>query len=746
MSQKLNKYLDLLNNQQRKAVEVTEGALLVLAGAGSGKTRVLTYKILHLLENKLAFPSQILSVTFTNKAALEMKARVSSLLNYPIDKMWLGTFHSLSAKILRAHSDLVGLKSNFVIIDSDDQLKLIRQICERENIDTKEKNPKYFASIIDNYKNKGIFSESIKINKYKKDQDIVKIYQLYQSELMRLNCADFGDLILHCLKIFKSNENVRKKYQNLFKYILVDEYQDINNVQQQWLEFIYQGQKNICCVGDDDQSIYSWRGADVTNLLNFEKNFSKPIIIRLEQNYRSTKNILECASTLIKKNNGRYGKELWSNNEEGEKIDVTGFWQTKDESIFVSDEIEKLISKNVQLKEVAILFRVSAHTRSFEDRFINLGLPYKIIGGLRFYERKEIKDVIAYLRLINNPNDNLALERIINIPKRGIGKTTLNKINTIARNSDISMLEAAGELIKSSSTKVNIEISDFIIKVQKWIQFKNKMDHIDLVQLILEDSNYIAYLENEEKLSKNPESLNRIENIREFIESLKDFENLEGFLEHVSLVMENISNTSSQTITLMTMHGAKGLEFDHVFLAGWEEGVFPSKRSIEESGKTGLEEERRLGYVALTRARKKINITYVNQNRYSYASHDFNMPSRFIDELPKELINLTDSTYLKNNNFIDEFSQLENINHDNISPGRKRMISNFKEKEKEIDWDINQDYEIENSENSLVKGARVFHQKFGYGTIVKFEGNKVNVNFDKSDSKQVFIKYLQFKI
>jgi len=742
MSENLNNYLDLLNNQQRAAVESTEGALLVLAGAGSGKTRVLTYKILHLLVKKLALPNQILAVTFTNKAALEMKKRVSSLLSYPIDKMWLGTFHSLSAKILRSHSNLIGLKSNFVIIDSDDQLKLIKKICEREGIDLKEKTPKYFAGIINGYKNKAVFADSIKVNKYKKDDDVVNIYKTYQQELIRLNCADFGDLILHCLKIFMENKDICLKYQKLFKFILVDEYQDINNVQQKWLEIFYQGQKNICCVGDDDQSIYSWRGADVSNLLNFEKNFSKPEIIRLEQNYRSTKNILECASTLIKKNQGRYGKDLWSNNEEGEKISINGFWQTKDESIFVSDEIEKLMSKKTPLKEIAILFRVAAHTRSFEDRFINIGLPYKIIGGLRFYERKEIKDVIAYLRLVNNFNDDLALERIINIPKRGIGKTTLSKINTMARMNNLSMLEAANIFSKESSSKINIEINEFVTKIYKWIDFKKKMNHVNLTQLILEDSKYIEYLETEEKASKNPESLNRLENIKEFIESLKDFDNLDGFLEHVSLVMENISNTSDQTITLMTMHGAKGLEFDNIFLAGWEEGVFPSKRSIEETGKTGLEEERRLAYVALTRARKKVNITYVNQNRYSYASHDFNMPSRFIDELPINLIDLADSSYLKNNNFIDEFNQSENLENEYISPGRKRLLSNVAKKE--VDWDLNQDYNSINSDNFSINGSKVFHQKFGYGKVLHYDGDKAEVDFEKSDKKKVFLKYLEF--
>ena len=497
------------------------------------------------------------------------------------------------------------------------------------------------------------------------------------------------DLILYCIKLFKSNVKILEKYQKLFKFILVDEYQDINLVQQKWLEYLYQGHKNICCVGDDDQSIYSWRGADVTNLLNFGKNFLNPTIIRLEQNYRSSQNILECASTLIAKNKGRYGKKLWSQNEQGDKISVNGFWETKEEATFVTDKIEKLILKKISFKEIAILFRVAAHTRSFEDRLISIGLPYKIIGGLRFYERKEIKDIIAYLRLINNSSDNLAFERIINIPRRGIGKITLSKISNIARLNNLSMFDAAKKPIQSTDSKINNEIFKFVQNVLKWQKVKEKFHHIDLAQAIIEDTKYIDYLEQEEKNSKHLESLNRIDNIKEFIESLKDFENLEGFLEHVSLVMENIAITTDQTITLMTMHAAKGLEFDYIFLAGWEDGVFPNQRSIEELGKKGLEEERRLAYVALTRARKKVSITYVNQNRYSYASHDFNKPSRFITELPKELIELNDSSFFEQNSFLDDFVQLENVSSDFMTPGRKRLLQ--KTKKEVIDWDINQD-------------------------------------------------------
>ena len=741
MKQNYKNYLDLLNNHQIKAVTNTEGAFLVLAGAGSGKTRVLTIRIFHLLIEKKAFPGQILAVTFTNKAASEMKSRVSSLLNKEIDSMWIGTFHALSARILRKHSELVGLKNNFVIIDSDDQLKLIKKICELENINTEEKNPKYFLNAINNLKNKGIFTNDLNKKMSKKnDNDLWKIYKIYQSELLRLNCADFGDLILQCIRIFKENKSILKMYQNLFRYILVDEYQDINNVQQLWLEYLYEENRNICCVGDDDQSIYSWRGANIDNILKFNKYFANPTIIRLEQNYRSTQNILNCASSLIKNNDGRYGKKLWSNNLEGEKTSVNGFWETKEEAIFVSDEIEKLISKKSRLSEIAILFRVSAHTRSFEERFINLGMPYKIIGGLRFYERKEIKDIIAYLRIVNNLDDDLAYERIINVPKRGVGKTTLSKINEISRKENISMFEGSKILVGSNNSKANFELNLLINKIIKWHKIKKDIDHIDLTQLILEDSSYLEYLEKEEKNLKNPESLNRIDNIKEFIESLKDFENLEGFLDHVSLVMENIANTHKETISLMTIHSAKGLEFDYVFLAGWEEGVFPNKKSIEEVGKSGLEEERRLAYVAMTRARKKLNITYVNQNRYSYASHDYNMPSRFIEELPKEMIELNNSDYFNNDNFVSNFLENKHQEDEILTPGRKRIINN--KDDDEIDWDINQDISYE---FNLKKGTQVFHQKYGNGKILSTEGDKAYVDFNQFSKKKVFIKYLKFK-
>ena len=739
MTQIHKNYLDELNTPQREAVINTDGNYLVLAGAGSGKTRVLTYRLLHILLEKKAFPSQVLAVTFTNKAALEMKKRVMDMLSIPIDNLWLGTFHSLSVRILRKHAELVGLKSNFVILDKDDQLKVIKQICERERIDVKEKTPKHILNFIDNSKNKSITIENSKIFKQKKaDKDTIKIYKHYEKELIRLNCSDFGNLLLHCLTIFKKRENVLKIYQNQFKYILVDEYQDINYTQQLWLKYLYGKHKNICCVGDDDQSIYSWRGADITNILKYEKTFFKSKIIRLEQNYRSTQNILRCASSLIANNKGRYGKALWSSNNNGEKINIRGFWETKEEALYISDEIEKLISKKIPFKEIAILLRVAAHTRSFEERFINIGLPYKIIGGLRFYERKEIKDIIAYLRLVNNLEDDLAFERIVNVPKRGIGKKSLNRISNISRTHNLSMFKAAEKFVNKLPSKGILEISNFLMKVSKWNKIKNDIHHEELVQIILEDSKYLEYLEEETKLSQNPENLSRIDNIREFLESIKEFNNLDGFLEHVGLVMENINDTNDDKINLMTMHSAKGLEFDNVFLAGWEDGVFPSKRSLEEYGRKGLEEERRLAYVALTRPRKKLQITYVNQNRYSYVSHDYNIPSRFIDELPKDVINIQDSNYIENNDFIDEFTNTPEKFKELITPGRKRLLK--RSEENEIEWNFNQDI-YENL--SLISGAKVFHQKYGYGFIINIDGDIANVEFDKSSKKRIFIKYLK---
>ena len=738
----LDKNLNFLNKHQLEAVKKTNGSLLVLAGAGSGKTSVLILKIYYILISKLAMPNQILAVTFTNKAANEMKLRITKMINNTIEGWWIGTFHSISAKILRRHSEKVGLKNNFVIIDSEDQIKLIKSICELEKINLNERSPKYFLSCIEKYKNDYLTSEdAISKANSKEDKIISNIYSIYENELIRLNCCDFGNLIIHCLNIFKKDKRILTNYQNQFKYILVDEYQDINYVQQQWLKYLYNINKNICCVGDDDQSIYSWRGAEIKNILSFEKTFENSSIIRLEQNYRSTKRILNCASNLIKYNKNRYGKTLWSNNNSGDKIIVRGFLETKEEAIYISNKIEELKKRHVSFNEIAILMRVAAHTRSFEERFLNIGLPYRIVGGIKFYERKEIKDLVAYLRVVSNFNDDLALERIINIPKRGIGKTTLQKIHLISRKNKIPLLEGCELYLKSKErNKSKFEISEFITKIYKWNKLKDKISHIELCDIVLDDSGYKNFIINEGKQKDNIDNYDRLDNINEFINSLKEFENLQGFLEHISLVSENENNNDNNKINLITMHSAKGLEFDYVFLVGWEEGVFPSKRSIEEKGSLGLEEERRLAYVALTRARKNIFISFVNQNRYIYASHDYNRPSSFINELPKEELVVHNSEVLHQGDDDFHINQIEENDSVKLTPGRERLIK-FYENSEDNFIDFNQDFN-KSSKLNYKEGERVFHNKFGYGRILEIDHDTALINFEKSGTKMIYLKFL----
>ncbi|MBI29283.1 MAG: DNA helicase II [Alphaproteobacteria bacterium MarineAlpha5_Bin11] len=739
----IEKNLGFLNNQQLLAVKKTKQSCLVLAGAGSGKTRVLTMRIYYILASKLALPNQILSVTFTNKAANEMRSRVGDMFNRSLEGWWVGTFHSICAKILRSYAQEVGLKNDFVIIDKEDQIKLIKNICEIEKINTSEKNPNYFLSFIDRFKNESLTANDINNMKEKKyEKNVIKIYNIYEKELLRLNCCDFGNLILHCISIFRNNKNILKRYQNQFKYILVDEYQDINFAQQKWLKYLYEGHKNICCVGDDDQSIYSWRGAEVKNILNFEKFFYTNTIIRLEQNYRSTKKILNCASHLISHNKGRYGKKLWSEGNIGDKIEVKGHWETKEEAQSISSQIELLIKDNISLNEIAILMRIAAHTRALEERFLNIGLPYRIVGGLRFYERKEIKDAIAYLRISNNLSDDLALARIINVPRRGIGQITIKKISLISREKQISMFDATREYLRSAkNSKGKIEINDLISKILKWNKLKDDMNHIELSELILEDSGYMKLVRNENNQQNNINNFDKLDNLYEFINSLKEFQNLGSFLEHISLVSENENSSKDNKINLMTIHSAKGLEFDHVFLIGWEEGVFPSKRSIEERGKEGLEEERRLAYVAITRARKTVSISFVNQNRYSYASHDFNRPSRFINELPKEDLEIFNSEVYNQESSFEELNQIEEQDFDNITPGKKRLIS-YNNNKVFDEWDFNQDFENTNLFN---EGDKVLHKKFGNGNILKIEGETAQVQFDKFGTKMIFLRYINKK-
>jgi len=738
----LDKNLNFLNRHQLEAVKKTKGSLLVLAGAGSGKTSVLILKIYYILVSKLAFSNQILAVTFTNKAANEMKLRVSKMINEALEGWWIGTFHSISAKILRRHPEKVGLKNNFVIIDTEDQVKLIKNICESEKINLDDRNPKYFLNCIDRYKNEYLTSqEAIEQAQNKEDKIIAKIYSIYEKELIRLNCCDFGNLILHCLNIFRNDKNILKHYQNQFKYILVDEYQDINFVQQQWLKYLYNLNKNICCVGDDDQSIYSWRGAEIKNILSFEKTFENSEIIRLEQNYRSTKRILNCASYLINYNKNRYGKKLWSDNISGEKIKIRGFLETKEEAIYISNTIEELKKKKISLNEIAILMRIAAHTRSFEERFLNIGLPYRIVGGIKFYERKEIKDVVAYLRITSNFNDDLALERIINLPKRGIGKTTLKNIHLISRENQISMLEACKVYLESTEkNNVKFGINEFISKIYKWNNLIEKISHIELCELILDDSGYKNLLINESKQKDNIDNYDRLDNINEFLNSLKEFENLHGFLEHISLVSENENNNENNKINLITMHSAKGLEFDYVFLIGWEEGVFPSKRSIEEKGSLGLEEERRLAYVGLTRAKKNVLISFVNQNRYAYASHDYNRPSSFINELPKEDLEIYNSEVFLQEDYIYNINQLDKNDNEKLTPGKERLLKFNKNNDSNI-FEFNQDFDRSNKSN-FEEGERIFHKKFGYGRILEIDYETALINFEKFGTKMIYLKFL----
>ena len=591
-----SEYLDNLNNAQKEAVLYLDGPLLIVAGAGSGKTKVLTSRIAHIIKEKKAFPNQILSVTFTNKAAKEMASRVSAILNSEaIGLSWLGTFHSICAKLLRKHAPAAGLTSNFTIIDTDDQVRLIKNICKAENIDIKQLAPKYILSIIDRWKNKGFYPNEVIINKkdiYEKT--VLPLYKVYQQKLLDLNACDFGDLILHVVKILERNSDIREIYTNNFKYILVDEYQDTNYIQSRWLYLLSEKYKNLCCVGDDDQSIYSWRGAEIKNFLEFDQVYKNSKVIRLEENYRSSQNILSVASNLIANNQNRVGKTLKTTMEEGDPVKLNCFKNGKDEAVGISDEIEKKLKKKYSFNNIAILVRAIFQTREFEERFLKIGLPYRILGGTKFYERAEIKDCVAYLRLIHQPKDDLAFDRIVNNPKRSIGESTIKLINEFSKDNSVSLEIASKQLIEQNliKPKTKIGLSSFLFLVNKWrndIKIK-KVNHVKLLQLVLDESGYSAMLKNK----KDIENENRLENIKELLSAMKEFDSLEAFLEHVALATSIDQDWNGEKINMMTMHGSKGLEFDVVFLPGWEEGLFPHQKSIEEKGQNGLEEERRL--------------------------------------------------------------------------------------------------------------------------------------------------------
>ncbi len=602
-----SEYLNNLNNAQKEAVLYLDGPLLIVAGAGSGKTKVLTSRIAHIINEKKAFPNQILSVTFTNKAAKEMQNRVSSILNSEaIGLSWLGTFHSICAKLLRKHAPAAGLTSNFTIIDTDDQVRLIKNICKAENIDIKQLAPKFILSIIDRWKNKGFYPDEVVINKNDIfERTIRPLYKIYQQKLLDLNACDFGDLILHVVKILEKNQDIRDIYSNNFKYILVDEYQDTNYIQSRWLNLLSEKHKNLCCVGDDDQSIYSWRGAEIKNFLEFDQVYKNSKVIRLEENYRSSQNILSVASNLIANNQNRVGKTLKTTMEEGDLVKLNCFKNGKDEAIGVSDEIEKKLKKKYSFNNIAILVRAIFQTREFEERFLKIGLPYRILGGTKFYERAEIKDCVAYLRLIHQPKDDLAFDRIVNNPKRAIGESTIKLIHEFSKTNAVSLEIASKKLIEENliKPKTKIGLSSFLFLMNKWRNDINikKINHVKLLQLVLDESGYSSMLKNKKDL----ENENRLENIKELLSAMKDFDNLENFLEHVALATSVDQDWDGEKVNMMTMHGSKGLEFDVVFLPGWEEGLFPHQKSIEEKGQNGLEEERRLAYVGITRAKKK---------------------------------------------------------------------------------------------------------------------------------------------
>ena len=672
---KNKEYLNGLNNEQREAVSYLDGPLLIVAGAGSGKTKVLTSKIAHIIEEKKAFPNQILAVTFTNKAAKEMQNRVSEILKKNSSGLsWLGTFHSISAKLLRKHAKAVGLNYNFTILDTDDQIRLIKNICKSENIDVKKISPNYIISVIDKWKNKGWYPLDVEIKKSELlERQFLNVYKIYQQKLLDLNACDFGDLILHCVKIFENNEDICKIYSNNFKYILVDEYQDTNVIQSKWLNYLSSHHKNLCCVGDDDQSIYSWRGAEIKNFLEFDKYYENTKIIRLEKNYRSTQNILNTASFLIENNKNRVGKKIYTDGEKGDLINLSCYKSGKDEAINVGDKIESL-KNEFGFNNMAILVRAIFQTREFEERFLKIGIPYRIIGGIKFYERAEIKDCLSYLRIVNQHKDDLAFERIVNVPKRSIGDTTINTISNYAKSNKISLIESSKKLLELNKIKpkTKIGLSSIIKLIEKWSRdHLNGTNHVKLLQTIMDESGYSSMLKNKKDL----ENENRVENIKELMNAMKEFDNLDSFLEHVSLATSIDQDWEGQKVNLMTMHASKGLEFDVVFLPGWEEGLFPHQKSIEEKGDKGLEEERRLAYVGITRAKKLVNVSF-SMNRFYQGDWMDSMASRFVEELPEENIEKN----IQNENEVADFEFNQDVEFESEikSPGWLRYQKRLK--------------------------------------------------------------------
>jgi DNA helicase-2/ATP-dependent DNA helicase PcrA len=741
-------YLEGLNNEQREAVVTLDGAVLVLAGAGTGKTRVLTTRLAHILATRRAWPGQILAVTFTNKAAREMKERIGALIGGVVEGMqWLGTFHSIGARMLRRHAELAALKSNFTILDADDQLRLMKQVVDAANIDEKRWPARTLASFIDGWKNRGLAPAEVPEGEsqgYAFGEGRA-LYRGYQERLKSLNAADFGDLLLDTLNILKSQPEILGEYRERFRYVLVDEYQDTNIVQYLWLKLLAGSSGNLCVVGDDDQSIYGWRGAEIENILRFERDFPGAKVIRLERNYRSTPAILGAASGLIAANKGRLGKTLWTEGDAGDRIRVQGVWDAEEEARAVATDAEQLHRDGHLFAQMAVLVRASFQMREFEDRFLSLGIPYRVIGGPRFYERAEIRDAMAYLRLIAQGDDDLAFERIVNRPKRGIGDASVAALHAFARARGIPLLAAAREIADTDEVppKARKALAELSATLARWSDASRHMGHMELAEVVLEESGYIDMLKND----KSVEAPGRLENLKELVRSMEQFESLGGFLEHVSLVMELEQNEAGDRLSLMTLHAAKGLEFDTVFLPGWEEGLFPSQRTMDENGLAGLEEERRLAYVGLTRARKRVRISFA-ANRRVHGSWQSALPSRFVSELPQEHLDaVVDEGFYGGYAGFRDNAASAGFASAYESPGWRRAQANRTASPERprpplIEAQAHVVQTTDPHSAAYARGDRVFHQKFGYGRVSVVEGNKLTVDFDKAGAKRVIDNYV----
>ncbi|MFK8250256.1 ATP-dependent helicase [Ancylobacter terrae] len=760
-------YLAGLNPEQREAVETLEGPLLVLAGAGTGKTRVLTTRIAHILSLGRAFPSQILAVTFTNKAAREMKERIGSIVGEAVEGMpWLGTFHSIGVRMLRRHAELVGLRSGFTILDTDDQIRLLKQLLQAEGIDEKRWPARLLANTIDGWKNRGLTSQQVPAGEgatFASGRGQA-LYAAYQARLKTLNAVDFGDLLLEGIRLLRENPDVLAEYHRRFRYILVDEYQDTNVAQYLWLRLLAQGSHNVCCVGDDDQSIYGWRGAEVDNILRFESDFPGAKVIRLERNYRSTGHILAAASHLIAHNEERLGKTLFSEGEAGEKVTVTGAWDSQEEARAIGEEIEDLQRAGHGLSDVAILVRASFQMREFEDRFVTLGLNYRVIGGPRFYERAEIRDALAYLRVIVSPMDDLAFERIVNVPKRGLGDAALRQVHDQARAAGVPLLEAARQLVAGSDLKpkVRMALRDLVASFDRWREQMERLPHTELTEIVLEESGYTDMWQKD----RSADAAGRLDNLKELVRSMESFENLVGFLEHISLVMDAEREGGMDAVNIMTLHSAKGLEFNTVFLPGWEEGLFPHQRALDEQGRAGLEEERRLAYVGLTRARHRAKVFFAS-NRRIHGSWQSSVPSRFLDELPDAHVEVTESKggqgwgggqagrygygpsrFDQGGAFGSSYSTPGWQRAQNAAAGRMGGLAEPAGRYSPTPGrggTVIEGQLIARSTGPVAGftiGARVFHQKFGYGEVMAVEGNKLLIQFDKAGEKHVLENFV----